>query len=290
MRELYNLTIALEITNRCLNNCAHCYLASSEVGSDLCYKKIQRIIKSLETINGLFGDRIKMEIGSLTGGDPFLYEDGGYDLADVTSLIINSYGAVDVHVGGWLSSPKCLYGLLNKRINYYMTFTSYVKDYKNLFLKTFSDIERLSENISVDVLSEKRCVESVKSDLIAILTELGYCQEGSDDNLYMRRGVKNVRVMCKEIWPCGRGKYIVDAIPADYECIYKRKKNYYVYMDIFGNVYPCARAGAKSLLPVANIFENSPQDFVDKFCKFISDKSGFITNNGPKCSTCQSLL
>lgn len=224
------IPIALEITNRCFSACRHCYLSCEHTGEDIPFSQIKKIIKKFEKTVKVNNEKILFTVQSLTGGDPFLYKSGGKNLSDIIKLLLGEKKSLDVHVSGWFVKPDFFEKLEFKKIRFFMTYTPYMKEYREKFSITFKDLEKNIDTIHIDIVSTVPEKNSLFKELLDLLKEMDYKFIDNNKGVFelLKEG-KKVFVYFRKIFPFGRGKNLVKNIPDDCRCIYgKEDRNFFV--------------------------------------------------------------
>jgi len=262
IKSMHSVRITIEVTKKCKGNCAHCYLACKDTGDSLSFENLKIINKKIKEVNILARDNdFEFQISSITGGDPFIYEDDKKNLSDIVDYLLGNYTNLDIHVSGWMESPKFLNNLKNKNINYFISYTPYMPLYEQRIGNAIGNLEMITENLFIDVICKKEEKDIHLNSLVNLLKSLGY-QESKEG---YKKDNNKIEISHREVFPFGRGSSIVKSCPEDMVCVYAKEKDFtYQYVDIHGNLYPCSRAGATYIKPICNFFEDSSLEIIQK--------------------------
>ncbi len=288
------LNLGLEITNRCMNYCTHCYLSCTETGVDMSYEKINTIVNKFDDYKFKNdNDDYTFQIITLTGGDPFLYLDShkNKNLFDIVENLKKKQRIV-IHVALWLKKPEVLDVLrkFNNQIIFSIGYTTFTPSYYDKFYRTFMDLEPIAKHLYIDVTA-KNDASSEKNELINFFRTREYSINIVRDDLITAKKDIDIDINFKKVYAVGRAKEIQD-IREDKVCIYEtghyKKDHYFLYIDVHGDVYPCGRALATFLPKIGNIFNDSREVFCKKFLNYKLLKERFCLEDGNTCFDCKN--
>lgn len=285
-KRLHKVNMALEVTTRCYGNCSHCYSSCTPQGIDISFDNIKKINQQILKINEI-ADDYHFSIRSITGGDPFIYNRDNKSLLDIIKYLEKSTSLLDIHVSGWDQTPQFLHKLKDKNINYYISFTSFMPNSKKRIKKSVSDLEKLTNHLIIDIITVEERKQQDYETLLKLLRTLGYELRGKN----FIKETKTIDVYTKEIFPYGRGENLVTSFPSKKNCSVIQENEYsYHYLDNKGNLYICARAGAKYTYPICNFLNDKPKDILTKFILFYNSKIIFNYLQGNTCEKCKSCF
>lgn len=286
------IPLAFEITKKCYSQCSHCYLSCTPQDEHLSFDRIEYIISKISNSKPFYynWEGYQFSIQSITGGDPFVYQYQDKNLYDVLSFLWNDR-SIDIHVDWWTITPTYLDKLKELNISYYMSFTSFMPNYQKRFWKSFDDLLNITGNISIDIIDNLNGKEKILNELDFGLLERGFIW--NDDfkknkieswRTYHREG-RRIKTYFKLPWPVWRGKDLCTIIPEYKKCIHDWG-NIFLYLDIMGNIYPCARSSATHLPVVTNIFNKDISTALFDYCKHVEKRKVFMEGLWNSCNSC----
>lgn len=266
--------ITLQVTVRCDKGCRICFADSRLRGPSLPFATISEITRQLPP-NATVG---------ITGGEPFLYQDGAYDLADVVRQLDPTKRKIGIITSGWVPGEEP-YETVFAKLAPYMpgvqlgtSFNLYQK--KGIEQRVPALLARVLQHGGspwVNVVVSRATAVTTLNRLTRILGEMGFSpgrqhfveslmETGRfEDIRFCSSTGQTITVVPMPLQASGRGKRVVEArFTVTEGCGFLRGANR-MSISTNGDVYPCESPSVMDGPGLGNATEESLARIYSRF-------------------------